>query len=690
MPDDVRGAGRTVSPSRAASLVLLLALSVIPAASQDTGFSASFSSSARASADLERMATLAGQSAWPAWAAVAQQLLDDDRRQVIERDAEFHVGLRRRVYDLLEQAPPAARAAYLQHAEEPARQAYENATKRDDEPAVREAYARYRLTRGGALALRWLADRALDRGRSEEALEAYSRLSSAANVSPEVLLRGAMAASASRNPEAAKAFLEQIRRDWAGHPVRLAGEQMTGKQAADQLAASLGRQPAAPDAVRRAYGTHESTAAGTPALASGELKRLWEYQIPLTRLAGSAVFRRTNPRGYTRTAYRFQFLSYPAVEGDQVWVQGPRSLTCLDRVTGNPQWDFKQFVLREDELPPSNANSRTGGIYYPSDRPSQGAPSLEGHLIAGRFPMAAVQATGSRWPADMALGIFDSRGGSLRWLRTAGGNPPGIYYNVPLLSGNVVYSGLAQHRGGITEYRAQALDAATGEPLWDCYLGGGTDPQGAVDGSPPLVHQGLVWTETSLYTLAGIDIITGDPWLIYRHTPTPASVTRLNGRIYLRDHPLTLLAASADRVYYAQRWGPEIVAIDQKQARRAWSRNKPADISAEPVAAAVDTQRIYLAGSGVQACSLTDGSIAWSWQPPEDVDLPGIPALGGARLYVPCGRRVFVLDAENGKQLAEFHIGAPDAEGNSMQVMVAAGDTLYLYTADKLVAFAIP
>lgn len=671
------------------AIVLLCAAASLPrgASAQALEFAATFSTSPRLASDLERLDGFAAAAKWNAWAPLLQQLLDDERRQVIERDSGFLIGLRRALYERLKAAPAAGRAAYLKHAEAPAAQAYQAAAGQSDTSDMRSVLARYRETRMGPKALRWLADRALDAGRAGEAAVAYERLAETSAATPEVLLRGAVAASQADRPALATRLIQRVRSDFAAHPVRLAGEKITGKAAADQVAAGLKSTGPAAEPLQ-AFHRHAAVPARPSSPVSGELRRIWEYRLPMSRSVSISVF--TGPGFRASPSYRFLFLGFPTVQGDQLWVQGPRSFAALDRSSGQPLWDYQHFFLTEDEMPDDNVNSRKGGIYYSSDRPVQGVPAVEGHLVAGRFPMAASEPTGQRWPADMAVGLFDARGGSLRWKRVAGGSPPGIFYNIPALRQNVVYSGIATHRGGITEYRAVALDAGSGEPMWECYLGGGTDPQGAVDGSPPLVHEGLVWTETSMYTLAGLDLLTGDPWLIYRYDPPAAVVTRYGGRIYVRNHPVTLLTAYGDRLIYVPRWSADMLALNLKSEKPAWSVLKPADPQSRPVLTAADEERAYLVGSDIHAASLADGKPVWNWRPPEGADLPSIPALVGDHLYVPCGKQVFVLEKKTGRQAAELHIGGPDAETTDMGVMTGAPEALYFQTAEKLIAFALP
>jgi outer membrane protein assembly factor BamB len=474
------------------------------------------------------------------------------------------------------------------------------------------------------------------------------------------------------------------------------GQNLTGGAAADLLGKNLKSQ-AVPGPAWPSFsgeGSDRRMAAGRP----GGLKKLWEFVQPTGGAAPSSGSS-SSPVGFnspSRSNSRFNFLTFPAVAGDRIWTQGPRNLTMLSRSDGRALWDQQDFVLARDEQPSENTNPRTGGIYYRSNRPVQAAPAVEGHLLVSRVPLALGERDSVTWPADFAIAVFDTRNGTQLWRKIATGEGRAIYFNLPALKGNAVITGTATYKGGITEYNASALDVNTGEPLWSTYLGGGSDPMGAADGSPALVRDGLVWIESSLYTLSALDLLTGEVRLIYRYTPERRSSYRggFDSSPPIAYEPLSLIGApppsvdgkSTGPIVFVPRWGTEAVGIDPVSGKLEWTAPKAPEPSTAGSLFAVDGKRAYICGEHLQAINLEGGARAWQWDPQFVGSPMGYAALLGDRIYVPIGAQLHVRSAADGQEIEVLDLSEALGDADTFASLVAVDGMLLFSTRERLVA----
>lgn len=670
-----------------ASAASLAPLPAARAQNQTSEFVPSFSTNTRVKQQVERLERLATQKLWDEWINLYQQLVDDDRDLVMARDEEFLVGIRYFCHQQLAAQPANVRQRYRTVADNDARKIYDKALAENDAAGMRDVYARYRFSSFGTPALKWSADRALDEGRSEWARVAYSRLAKEPAVTVSTLLRYAMAADAAGKADEASAVLDRVRKEFGAQPVKLGGQNSTGSAAADQVAKGFRARAAAKGSRWAAFagGTGDrNMGAGL----TGEIKKLWEFTQPTTpetvRPTQQQVIINSN---YATTRARFNFLTFPAVSGDRLWLQGPRNISSVTLSSGEAAWDQQDFVLRREEMPNQNTDPRSGGISYRSGRPVQAAPSVEGHLLVTRMPLAGGERDG-RWPTDFAITALDNRSGSQLWRKVAGGEPRGMYYNIPALQANTVITGIATYKGGITEYNAVALDAGTGEQLWSTYLGGGSDPLAGVDGSPAAIKDGIVWIESSLYTLNAIDLLTGEVRFIYRYDPgRRARNSGIDTSPTLTNEPISLIATAGGPIVFAPRWGVDVVAIDPVTGKLLWSSPK-GPLSQPSVGAlfAVDGKRAYICGDHVQAISLANGAREWTWEPPGPSGSVGYAALCGDRIYVPIDGKIHVHGAVDGKELEVLDATEILGEANGLLTLVSTPDALLIASRDRLVA----
>lgn len=666
------------------------AASVVPlpaarAQNQTSEFVPSFSTNTRVKQQVERLERLATQKLWDEWINLYQQLVDDDRDLVMARDDEFLVGLRFYCHQQLAGLPANVRQRYRAVADNDARKLYEKALAESDEAGMRQVYARYRFSSFATPALKWSADRALDEGRAEWARVAYSRLAKEPAVNVSTLLRYAMAADAAGKVEEAGAVLERVRKEFGAQPLKVGGQNTTGAAAAEQIARGM-RARAAAKATRWASFAGGTGDRNMGAGVTGEIKKLWDFAQSTT----PETVRPTQQQVFISSAStraRFSFLTFPVVAGDRLWLQGPRNLSSVKLSSGETAWDQQDFVLKRDEIPNQNSDPRSGGISYRSGRPVQAAPSVEGHLLVTRMPLAGGERDG-RWPSDFAIVALDNRTGNQLWRKVAGGDPRGLYYNIPTVQANTVITGVATYKGGITEYNAVALDAGTGEQIWSTYLGGGSDPLGGVDGSPAAIKDGIVWIESSLYTLNAIDLLTGEVRLIYRYDPgRRARNSGIDTSPSLTNEPISLIATAGGPVVFAPRWGVDVVAIDPATGKLLWSSPKgPLSQPAVGSLFAVDSKRAYICGDHVQAINLSNGAREWTWEPQGPTGSVGYAALCGDRIYVPIEGKIHVHGAADGKEVEVLDATEILGESNGLLTLVSTPDALYVASRDRLVA----
>ncbi len=686
------------SPRLRALLAATLALGMLGAAgigSRPTSaqtraeFVPTFSTNTRVKQQLERLDRLAAQKMWDEWLAGYQQLVDDPRDLVIERDGEFLDGVRFRAHQMLAAQPAAVRQKYRTLFDPTARKLYDEAVTKNDGAAMRDVYSRYRFSTYGPRALLWIANRSLDEGRPELARVAYSRLSREPGVTVQTLLRYALAADAAGKPAEATAVLDRIRKEFAAQPTRLAGKDLTGGAAADAVAKALRKPGAGASSVWPSF----AGAGGDRRMAgqvTGAQKKLWEF-AQSTKPEGNSGNYRGRVLGFSSLGSgRFQFLSFPVVGGDRVWIQGPQNLTAVNLDTGEPAWDQQDFSISRDESGLQNTDPRLGGIYYRSGRAVQTAPTLDGHVLLGRFPLSSSDRDTNRWPSDFSIGAFDARSGTPLWQRVAGGEPRGSFYNLPTLSANMVLGGVTTFKGGITEYNAVALDAATGEELWSTYLGAGSDPLGIVDGSPAAVKDGVVWIESSLYTLNMLDLITGELRQIYRYDPGKRTTFRggFDSSPMVPHEPVSLIAAAQGPVVFCPRWGTDVVALDSATGRLLWSSPKAPGQSSMGSLFAVDDKLAYVCGDHLQALNLEDGAREWHWEPEQASSRHmGFAALAGDRIYFPVEGKIHVRAAADGRALETLDLVDALTDQPYFTSLVVHGNKLIVSTKDKVVAF---
>jgi outer membrane protein assembly factor BamB len=305
-----------------------------------------------------------------------------------------------------------------------------------------------------------------------------------------------------------------------------------------------------------------------------------------------------------------------------------------------------------------------------------------GRLLVVRVPAGQFETDTSGWPAEFVLAALDARTGALLWQRAAANGPPDSFYNLPTVSGQTVYTGVSTAVAGLTEYRAAALDAATGDRIWTTFLGSGSDPMAGVDGSPAAVRNGIVWVETCLHTLAALDALTGEViWVAAFQPNTPAPErSGWQDTMNVTNEPVSLIAPIGNRVLFSPRWGREAVSLNARTGHLAWS----IDSEKSGVLFAASRERALLAGEQLRSVDPATGRSHWTWTPPDRERL-GYPSLVGRQIVAPLGSSVLFLDAATGTERGRVSLKEFGAEAAVGTVLVL-GRRLLLSQPDRLIA----
>ena len=655
-------------------------------------FVSSFDFSASIQQQLDRLDRLAQQKLWEQWLTGYQRLVDDHPDGVVPRDDEFLVGLRYLLAGRLAALPAAIGQQYRAKYDPAAREIYDQALRAGDAAPMREIVTRYRMTSYWRRALTWLANDALDSGNLTIAHAAYAQVATERTVTPNTLVRYAMASQQLRRIPEARATLQRLSAEFGGERLRLQGKTVTGAEAAAQLLAQLAQPTSPPTADWERFTGPDWTRrmSGAPAAPFNEA---WKYVYPVvTEPDTRAIYRRVVIGApYGSGASRFGYLSFPVVSGERVLAQGPKNVVSLDLADGKALWSQSAFKLPPEALPPVPRGRAAMGLpYYAAGQSFQSAPTRSGRWVVARIPIingqpaySSRRSRGQRTPLNYALMVTDAASGEILWKSLAPGDPPGSIFNTPAIHENTIFTGAGSALAGITEFRAVAMQAGTGELLWSTYLGGGSDPLLSTDGSPPVVRNGLVWLETTLYTLSALDVVTGEIRHIYRYTPEERLATQRSSRYRtVVNEPISLLAGGDGPLVLVPRWGRDVVAIDPKTGQLLWAAPRGYGVAVF----GVDDRRAYVCGSTLQAYDLKTGARQWVWDPQAASSNVGYAALVGDKIYVVVEGRLEIRAADDGRSLGQIDLTEFLGDSPGYTSLIARPDLLLIGTRGSLVA----
>jgi outer membrane protein assembly factor BamB len=421
---------------------------------------------------------------------------------------------------------------------------------------------------------------------------------------------------------------------------------------------------------------------GMSGTAGPGIRLAWQDVVPGAGTGLPDYYDGGRPRWGASSRYpgvpRFSHLPFPTVAEGRVYAHGPGSIRCLSLEDGQLIWK-----MREADLAPQRRFPTPGGFrWWRPFRATQTVPVVAGRLLLVRAPAGGYENDSTGWPAEFVLAALDARTGALLWQRSAGDGPPDSFYNLPTVDGQTLYSGISTAMAGLTEYRACAVDAATGDRLWTTHLGSGSDPMSGVDGSPAAVRGGIVWVETCLHTVAALDALTGEIHWVSAFKPATNAPERSGWQdtMNVTNEPVSLLAPVGERLLFSPRWGNQAVALNPKTGHRAWS----IDSERSRILVAVAGNRALLMGDDLRSIDLATGQSKWSWTVPDRNRL-GYPALVGDRVVVPQGAAILFLDAESGTEVARRSLRGFDAQPGAATVLVL-GRRLLFSQPDRLIA----
>ena len=416
--------------------------------------------------------------------------------------------------------------------------------------------------------------------------------------------------------------------------------------------------------------------------AGPEVRQAWQDAVPGAGLGLPDYYDGGRPRWGAPYRYPgvapFSHLAFPTVSDGRVYAQAPGQIRCLSFENGQALWS-----VREADLAPQRRFPTPGGFrWWRPQRAAQTVPVIAGRLLLVRAPAGRFENDSSGWPAEFVLAALDARTGALLWQRAAADGPPDSFYNLPTVSGQTVYTGISTSMAGLTEYRATALDAATGDRLWTTYLGSGSDPMAGVDGSPAAVRGGTVWVETCLHTVCALDALTGEIQWMASFQPETNAPDRSGWQdtMNVTNEPVSLIAPFGDRLLFCPRWGDRVVALNARTGHRAWSAESRHCRSL----IAVDRAHAVLTGDRIRSLDPSTGRTQWTWTPPTPERF-GYPALVGNRVVVPGGAYLIFLDAATGEERGRRNLKEFAAQPGAAAVLVI-GRRLLFSQADRLIA----
>jgi outer membrane protein assembly factor BamB len=658
-------------------------------------FRAQLDTSPKIDAERAALDRLAAAKEWDEWLRRCQRLLDEHPDGLLAAGEDRWVGLRRALQNQLRSLPVAVRGRYRRQYDGAAGVALEQAIGRDDPAAVTQVYGRYRFTSSGPRALAWLAERALDGGDAERAWLAFSRLiADASGPEPELaewMAKAITAGELSGHASGAAALAERLSTRLGDRPLKIEGHVLAARdwvRSRDQGPESRGQQEPLtahhsgltsiwPDFAGAPDGSRSMSGAAGP-----EVRMAWRDVVAGAGMGLPDYYEGGRPRWGAPYRYPgaapFSHLDFPTLSDGRVYAQAPGQIRCVSFKDGEALWS-----VRVSDLAPQRQFPTPGGFrWWRPQRAMQTVAVIAGRLLLVRIPAGRYENDSSGWPAQFVLAALDARTGALLWQRSAVDGPPNSFYNLPTVSGQTVYTGISTAMAGLTEYRATALDAATGDRLWTTYLGSGSDPMAGVDGSPAAVRGGTVWVETCLHTLCALDALTGDvEWMVSFQPETNAPErSGWQDTMNVTNEPVSLIAPIGDRLLFCPRWGSVIVALNARTGHRAWSAASGHCRSL----VAVEGTRAVLAGDQIRCIDPVNGRPHWTWTPPDRARL-GYPALVGNRVVVPGGASLTFLDAATGGETGRRSLRAFGAQPGAATVLVI-GRRMLFAQADRLIA----
>jgi len=248
--------------------------------------------------------------------------------------------------------------------------------------------------------------------------------------------------------------------------------------------------------------------------------------------------------------------------------------------------------------------------------------------------------------------------GSLKWKYRA--SPDGIGESSPAVAGGLVYI------GDITG-TVHAVDVATGKAAWTFKTGGEVKSSPVISGDLLLIGS----YDSHLYGLAaktegyvhgtpavvdGVAYVAGcDEILRGIRVSDGNEIFRVSSGAYTGASPAIL----DGRAYYGT-YENEVLAVNLKTRRRAWTYRHPERNFPFYSSAAISGGRLFVGGRDkmMHALDARTGKEVWSFQTGARVD--SSPVVASGRVYVGSNDgKLYVFDAATGKPVQQFEAGGP-------------------------------
>lgn len=641
-------------------------------------------------AERKSLDQLAASKQWDEWLRRYQRLLDEHPDGFLSGGEQRWVGLGRSLREQFRRLPDAVHDRYRRQYDSIAASVLQRAIGRKEPAEVTRCYLRYRYASAGPRALAWLAERALDGGDAERAWLAFSRLiADAGGAEPELagwMAKAVLAGEIAGHPAAAAAMAERLSSRLGDRPLKINGRETTAR---DWVKTRHQDEPPSDPQERSpsggAWPNFGGAADGLRVMTgtvSPRVRLAWQEVVPGAGMGLPDYYDGGRPVWGTPYRYpgvaRFSHLTFPTLSEGRIYAQAPGRIRCVSLEDGKVLWS-----AREADLAPQRRFPTPGGFrWWRPQRATQTVAALSGRLVLLRMPAGRFENDSSGWPAEFVLAALDAGTGSLLWERSAGNGPPDSFYNLPTVAGQTAYTGVSTAMAGLTEYRAAAIDAATGDRLWTTYLGSGSDPMSGVDGSPAAVRGSTVWVETCLHSVCALDALTGEIQWMATFQPDTNAPERSGWQdtMNVTNEPVSLIAPVGDRLLFCPRWGNQVVALNAATGHRAWSQEGGHCRSI----AAVQGTRALLSGDQLRAIDAVTGLPIWAWTPPSRARL-GFPALSGDRVVVPLGGTVTFLDAATGDERGRIDLREYGAQPGAATVLIL-GRRMLFAQPDRLLA----
>ncbi len=553
-----------------------------------------------------------------------------------------YVGVREFIRTMLEAMSPEQRGEYRKVVGEAAAQRLLRVPAND--PAeLEKAALEFPYTKESQRALNRAGDLYFDRGRYGQAASIYLTMlrepgiiDSAAAVCAKLALSQALNGQAAE----AEAAVKRLSAEFAGAPVQVKGEALTGAALAERLGkqiAGLGGAGKRADIGETLYmgNLARTGAAQGPAPVPGGVA--WAQPV----IASGALDAAKSVFGVD-TATHLQ--SVPVTDGTRVFVGAMESLRAFDMKSGEILWT--QTWGWQLGLGLQNANGAFNG--FPTSCP----------LVTGSKVIARTQSLVS------ALKCFDAATGALRWSTDVQPELKRLVWISDAAAAYGMVFAVFMEPGDFDVHGVAALDAESGRLRWRTNLASGATGikvglayfQASMNLGPPALDAGELYVETGLASVAAINAFTGEArWLSSYPRMQLGDLRRGNTSVFdWTTHSIKTFSrgplppmVQGNLVAASPHDANGVIAFDRRDGSVLWHREM---LDCRYIAG-IAGGNILACDDGVTALNSETGATAWRLHHKEGQSLQGAPTLSGGVLYLPMRSALLRVDASSGTAL---------------------------------------